>query len=154
MTSARPPLDLKHLPAEVISLVFALNVVFISESESHYFFCRQASTVAQCYPPTPESGAAPEDDDASEETEDEHHIFEDSDVLGDEAPEDDAFVKSMRRRKINEDLMATAESSPSGRDDDADATASPAPSREISAPQVTKGSSRLFAEEDDVESIL
>jgi hypothetical protein len=60
----------------------------------------------------------------------------------------------MRRRNINEDLMTTAESSPNGRDDDADATASPAPSREISAPQVTKGSSRLFAEEDDVELIL
>ncbi|KAK1608985.1 hypothetical protein QYE76_032658 [Lolium multiflorum] len=50
MTSAHPPLDLKHLPAK-------------------------ASTVAQCYPPTPESGVAPEDDDASEETEDERHIF-------------------------------------------------------------------------------
>ncbi|KAK1649116.1 hypothetical protein QYE76_066921 [Lolium multiflorum] len=111
----------------------------------------EASTVAQCYPPTPESGAAPEDDDASEETEDEHHIFEDIDVLGDEAPEDDAFVKSMRRRKINEDLMATAESSPSGRDDDANATTSPAPSQEMLAPQVAKGSTKFFADEDDLE---
>ncbi|KAK1665914.1 hypothetical protein QYE76_054073 [Lolium multiflorum] len=42
----------------------------------------------------------------------------------------------MRRRKINKDLMTTAESSPRGRDDnDADAVASPAPSRETSAPQ-------------------
>jgi hypothetical protein len=80
--------------------------------------------------------------------------LEDSDVLGDETPEDNALVKSMRRRKINEDLMATAESSPSGCDDDADAAASPALSREMSAPQVTKGSTRLFAEEDDLESIL
>jgi hypothetical protein len=80
--------------------------------------------------------------------------LEDSDVLGDETPEDNALVKSMRRRNINEDLMTTAESSPSGReDDDADVVASPAPSRETSAPQVTKIPSRLFAEEDDLESI-
>ncbi|KAK1646771.1 hypothetical protein QYE76_064576 [Lolium multiflorum] len=79
---------------------------------------------------------------------------QDSDVPGDEAPEVDAFVKSMRRGKINEGLMATAESSPSGRDDDADTTAYPAPSQEMSTPQVTKGSPRLFAEEDDLESIF
>jgi hypothetical protein len=36
MTSARPPLDLKHLPAEVISFMLAPNMVFISESKSHY----------------------------------------------------------------------------------------------------------------------
>jgi hypothetical protein len=60
----------------------------------------------------PESGMAPEDDDASEETEDDQNIFEYSDALGDEAPEDDALVKSMQRRKINEDLMTKAESSP------------------------------------------
>ncbi|KAK1652868.1 hypothetical protein QYE76_070673 [Lolium multiflorum] len=71
------------------------------------------------------------------------------DILGDEAPEDYAIVKSMRRRRINEDLMMTAESSPSVRDDDADAAASPAPSQEMSAAQVTKGSTRLFAEEED-----
>jgi hypothetical protein len=116
-------------------------------------FFRQASTVAQCYPPTPESGVALEDDDASEESGDDQNILEDSDVLGDEALEGDALVKSMHRRKINEDLMMMAESSPSGRDDDADAAASPAPSRESSAPQITKGSSRLFAEEDELELI-
>ncbi|KAK1641990.1 hypothetical protein QYE76_059795 [Lolium multiflorum] len=111
-----------------------------------------ASSIALCYPPTPESGAAPEDDDASEETEDDRNVLEDSDASGDEAPEDDALIKSKHRRKINEDLMTTAESSPSGRDDDdADAIPSPAPSRETSAPQVTKGPSRLFAEEDDLE---
>jgi hypothetical protein len=37
MTSARPPLDLKHLPAEVISFVLASDVVFISESKSRFF---------------------------------------------------------------------------------------------------------------------
>ncbi|KAK1685578.1 hypothetical protein QYE76_046426 [Lolium multiflorum] len=63
--------------------------------------------------------------------------------------------ESKRHRKINEDLMTTSESSPSGRDDDdADAIPSPAPSRETSALQVTKGPSRLFAEEDDLESIF
>jgi hypothetical protein len=79
-----------------------------------FVFFRQASTVAQCYPPIPESGVAPEDDDASQETEDDKNILEDSDAPGDEVPKDDAHVKSMRRRKINEDLIATAESSPSG----------------------------------------
>jgi hypothetical protein len=118
-------------------------------------FFRQASTVAQCYPPTPENGVAPEDDDASEETEDYQNILEDSDASSDEAPEDDAHVKSMRRRKINEDLMATAVSSPSGRDDDdADAATFPAPSQDTSTPQASKRPSRLFAEEDEIESIL
>ncbi|KAK1642103.1 hypothetical protein QYE76_059908 [Lolium multiflorum] len=71
-TSARSPYDLKHLPAE-------------------------ASTVAQCYPPTPESGVEPEDDDDdSEETEDAQHILEDSNVQEDEAPEDDALTRSRR----------------------------------------------------------
>ncbi|KAK1608761.1 hypothetical protein QYE76_032434 [Lolium multiflorum] len=87
----------------------------------------------------------------SEETEDDQHIFEDNDVQGDEAPEDDAFTMSIRRRKINEDIMATAESSPSAQDDDANATASPAPSQETSDPQAAKGSTNLFAEEDDLE---
>jgi hypothetical protein len=118
------------------------------------FYFRQASTIAQCYPPTPESAVAPEDDDASEETKDDQNILEDSDALGDEAPEDDALVKFMHRRKINEDLMTTADSSPSGRhDNDADVVASLAPSRGTLAPQVTKRPSRLFAEEDDLESI-
>ncbi|KAM0854710.1 hypothetical protein ACQ4PT_050263 [Festuca glaucescens] len=126
LTSARPPLDLKHLPTK-------------------------ASTVAQCYPPTPESGVAPEDDDASEETEDEWHTLEDSDVQGDEAPEDDARTKAMRRRKINEDLLATAESSPSGQDDDANTTASSASFRRTSLPPTAKSSTGLFADEDDLE---
>jgi hypothetical protein len=37
MTSARPPLDLKHLPSEVISFVFASDVAFVSKSKTHYF---------------------------------------------------------------------------------------------------------------------
>ena len=150
LTSARPPLDLKHLPTKVIFLVFASNVTSTSNLLIS-FSCRQASTVAQCYPPTPESGVAPEDDDASEETEDERHTLEDSDVQGDEAPEDDARTKAMRRRKINEDLLATAESSPSGQDDDANATASPASFRRTSPPPAAKSSTGLFADEDDLE---
>jgi hypothetical protein len=55
----------------------------------------------------PESGACPEDDDAFEKTEDDQIVLDDSDALGDDAPEDDTLVKSMHRRKINEDLMAT-----------------------------------------------
>jgi hypothetical protein len=69
LTSARPPLDLKHLPVKVIFLVSASNIIFISRFELDNFpSCRQASTVNQCYAPTPESGVVTEDDDASEET--------------------------------------------------------------------------------------
>jgi hypothetical protein len=86
-----------------------------------------------------------------EETEDEQLTHEDNDVRGDEAPEDDARTKSMRQRRINEDMMATAESSPSGQDDDANATASPASFRRTSSPPAAKGSTGLFANEDDLE---
>ncbi|KAK1606869.1 hypothetical protein QYE76_030542 [Lolium multiflorum] len=83
LTSARSPYDLTHLPTE-------------------------ASTVAQCYPPTPESGVEPEDDDDdSEETEDAQHVLEDSDVQEDEAPEDDVLTRSRRCRRINDDLITT-----------------------------------------------
>ncbi|KAK1680772.1 hypothetical protein QYE76_041620 [Lolium multiflorum] len=65
LTSARPPYDSDHLPSE-------------------------APTVAQCYPPTPESGVELEDDDDdSEGTEDAQHALEDSDVQEEEATEDD-----------------------------------------------------------------
>ncbi|KAK1632464.1 hypothetical protein QYE76_006779 [Lolium multiflorum] len=75
LTSARPPYDLDHLPTE-------------------------ASTVAQCYPPTPESGVEPEDDDDdSEETDDVQQALEDSDVQEDEAAEDDAFIRNRRHAK-------------------------------------------------------
>ncbi|KAM0922899.1 hypothetical protein ACQ4PT_005848 [Festuca glaucescens] len=114
---------------------------------------KEASTIVQCYPSTPESGAAPEDDDAAEETEDDPDVIEDSDVSGDEALDDDALF-SRRRRRINEDLMATAELSPSGRaDDDANASPSPAPSHEASAPPAPRRSSGFFAEEDDLISL-
>ncbi|KAK1685097.1 hypothetical protein QYE76_045945 [Lolium multiflorum] len=119
LTSARSPSDLKHLPVE-------------------------ASTVAQCYPPTPESGVEPEDDDDdSEETEDVQHILEDSDVQEDEAPEDDALTRSRRCKRINEDLITTAKSSPSGQDNDVDETASP--------PPVVSSSTGFFAIKDDLD---
>lgn len=100
--------------------------------------------MAQCYPPSPESGVEPEDDeDDSEETEDVQHILEDSDIQEDEAPEDDAFTRSRRRKRINEDLITTAESSPSGQDNDADETASP--------PPAVKSPTGFFAVEDDLD---
>ncbi|KAK1666631.1 hypothetical protein QYE76_054790 [Lolium multiflorum] len=49
----------------------------------------------------------------------------------------------MRRRNINEDLMTTAESSPSGQDDDANVTVWP--------PPAVKNSTGLFADEDDLD---
>ncbi|KAK1681524.1 hypothetical protein QYE76_042372 [Lolium multiflorum] len=118
LTSARSPYDLTHLPAE-------------------------ASTVTQCYPPTPESAVEPEDDDHSEETEDAQHALEDSDVQEEEAPEDDALTRSRQCRRINDDLITTAESSPSGQDNDADETASP--------PPAPKSSASFFAVEDDLD---
>jgi uncharacterized protein (DUF1684 family) len=60
----------------------------------------------------------------------------------------------MCRRKINKDLIAMAESSPSRwGDDDADTAVSHVPSRDTSTPQASKRPSRLFADEDDIESI-
>ncbi|KAK1641652.1 hypothetical protein QYE76_059457 [Lolium multiflorum] len=118
LTSARSPFDLTHLPAE-------------------------ASTVVRCYPPTPESGVELEDDDDSEETEDAQHALEDSDVQEEDAPEDDALIKNRQRRRISDELIAMAESSPSGRDGDADEAASP--------PPAPKGSVSLFAAEDDLD---
>ncbi|KAK1607665.1 hypothetical protein QYE76_031338 [Lolium multiflorum] len=56
---------------------------------------------------------------------------------------DDALIKNRRRRRISDELITTAESSPSGRDDDADEAASPSP-----AP---KSSASLFAAEDDLD---
>ncbi|KAK1666193.1 hypothetical protein QYE76_054352 [Lolium multiflorum] len=86
LVSARPPYDSQHLPTEV-------------------------PAVAQCYPPILESGVEPEDDnDNSEETEDAQHPLEDSDVREEEATEDDAFLKSRRRKQIHEDFITTAES--------------------------------------------
>ncbi|KAK1630323.1 hypothetical protein QYE76_004638 [Lolium multiflorum] len=75
LVSARSPYDSQHLPAEV-------------------------PAVAQCYPPILESGVEPEDDNGnSEETEDAQHTLEDSDVREEEATEDDAFLRSRRRKQ-------------------------------------------------------
>jgi hypothetical protein len=77
-------------------------------------------------------------------------VIEDSDASGDEALDDDVLL-SRRRWKINEDLMATSESSPSGHnDDDANVSPSLAPSREASAPPWPRRLSRLFTKEDDL----
>nr|XP_051211181.1 uncharacterized protein LOC127328635 [Lolium perenne] len=84
-----------------------------------------------------------DDDDDSEETEDTQHILEDNDVQEDEAPEDDALTRSRRCKRINEDLITTAEASPSGQDNDADETASP--------PPAVKSSTGIFAVEDDLD---
>ncbi|KAK1631089.1 hypothetical protein QYE76_005404 [Lolium multiflorum] len=118
-TSARPPYDFDHLPSE-------------------------APTVAQCYPPSPESGVVLEDDDDdSEGTEDAQHVLEDSDVQEEEAAEDDAFLRSRRHKQVHDDFITSAESSPRGGDNDADEAASP--------PPVKKSSTSFFAGEDDLD---
>ncbi|KAK1666266.1 hypothetical protein QYE76_054425 [Lolium multiflorum] len=92
----------------------------------------------------PKSGVELEDDDDdSEETEDAQHTLEDSDVQGDEAPEDDALTRDRRCRRFNEDLITTAGSSPSGQDNDANEIASP--------PPAAKSSTGFFAVEDDLD---
>ncbi|KAK1605334.1 hypothetical protein QYE76_029007 [Lolium multiflorum] len=104
----------------------------------------EAPAVAQCYPPTPESGVELEDDDDdSEGTEDAQHALEDSDVQEEEATEDDAFIRSRRRKQVHDDFITTAESSPSGGDNDAGGTASPPPAK--------KNSTSFFAAEDDLD---
>ncbi|KAK1696686.1 hypothetical protein QYE76_013383 [Lolium multiflorum] len=119
LISARPPYDADHPPTEALA-------------------------AARCYPPTPESGVVLEDDDEdSDGTEDAPHVLEDSDVQGEEATEDDAFVRSRRRKQVHDDLIASAESSPRGGDNDADDAAAPPPAK--------KSSTSIFAGEDDLD---
>ncbi|KAK1617184.1 hypothetical protein QYE76_022701 [Lolium multiflorum] len=119
LISARPPYDADHPPTEALA-------------------------AARCYPPTPESGVILEDDDEdSDGTEDAPHVLEDSDVQGEEATEDDAFIRSRRRKQVHDDLISSAESSPRGGDNDADDTATPALAR--------KSSTGTFAGEDDLD---
>ncbi|KAK1681341.1 hypothetical protein QYE76_042189 [Lolium multiflorum] len=119
LMSARSPYDSDHPPTEALA-------------------------AARCYPPTPESGVVLEDDDEdSDGTEDAQHALEDSDVQEDEATEDDAFIRSRRRKQVHDEFITTAESSPSGRDNDADEAAAP--------PPVKKSSTSLFAGEDDLD---
>jgi hypothetical protein len=84
-----------------------------------------------------------DDDDDSEETEDVQQALEDSDVQEDEVAEDDAFIRSRRRKQINEDFITTAESSPSEQDNDAVGTALPSPAKKVST--------CFFAAEDDLD---
>ncbi|KAK1682980.1 hypothetical protein QYE76_043828 [Lolium multiflorum] len=119
LMSARSPYDSDHPPTEALA-------------------------AARCYPPAPESGVVPEDDDEdSDGTEDAQHTLEDSDVQEEEAIEDDAFTRSRRQKKVHDEFITTAESSPSGRDNDADEVAAP--------PLVKKSSTSLFAGEDDLD---
>jgi hypothetical protein len=89
----------------------------------------------------------------SEETEENPDAIEDNDASGDEDHEDVALLASKHRRRVDDDLIEIAESSPSGRNDN-DANVSPpdAPSREASTPPAPKRSSGFFADEDDLMS--
>ncbi|KAK1631530.1 hypothetical protein QYE76_005845 [Lolium multiflorum] len=118
LISARPPYDADHPPTEALA-------------------------TARSYP-TPESGVDLEDDDEdSDGTEDARHVLEDSDVQGEEATEDDAFIRGRRRKQVHDDLIASAESSPHGGDNDADDAAAPPPAK--------KSSTSVFAGEDDLD---
>jgi hypothetical protein len=84
-----------------------------------------------------------DDDDDPEETEDVQQALEDSDVQEDDAAEYDAFIRSRRHKRIDEDFITTAESSPSGQDNDAVGTSPPSPAK--------KGPTGFFAAEDDLD---
>lgn len=124
---------------------------FALETDAFSLF-RQPSTIGRCYPSEPESGAAPEDDDISEETEENPDVVEDSDASEEEEYDDDTLLTARRRRRVDDDLIETAESSPSGRnDDDADVTHPNASVPEASA--APRKPSGFFADEDDLMSI-
>jgi hypothetical protein len=81
-------------------------------------------------------------------------VIRDSDASGDEAHEDDALLASKHRRRVDEDLIAVAESSTSGRnDDDANVSPSRAPCHVALDPPAPKRSSGFLADEDDLMSI-
>ena len=84
-----------------------------------------------------------DDDDDSEETEDVQHALEDSDAQEEDAAEDDAFIRSRRRKQVPDDFITPAESSPSGQDVDAFKTASP--------PPIQESSTGFCAAEDDLD---
>ena len=129
------------------------NLLFALETDDFSLSC-QASTVARCFPPAPESGAAPEDDDLSEDAEENVEVVEDSDASEEkEEDDDDALFIARRRRTVVDDLIDTAESSPSGHDDDdANHNLPDAVAPEASAALVSKRSSVFFADEDDLMS--
>ena len=81
-----------------------------------------------------------DDDDDSDETEGIQQVLEDSDVQEGDTAEDAAFTRSKRRLQIDDDFIATAESSPSGQDNDAVETPPPSPVK-----------TSFFANEDDLE---
>jgi hypothetical protein len=112
----------------------------------------QASTVARCFPPAPESGAVPEDDGISEDADENAEEVEDSDATKEEDV-DDALLTTKRRRIVVDELIDSAESSPSGHnDDEANQHLPDAAAPENSTAPVPKRSSGFFADEDDLVS--
>ena len=133
---------------------FIRDLLFVLDTDDFSLSC-QASTVIRCFPPAPESGATPEDDDLSEDVEENAEVVEDSDASeGDKEEEDDdtPFI-ARRRRTVADELIDTAESGPSGQnDDEADRNLPDAAAPEASAALPSKRSSGFFANEDDLMS--
>jgi hypothetical protein len=115
LTSAQSLYDVHHLPSVVTFLlsILAIDFTFVLETNNFSLF-RQPSSLTSCYPLAPESGAALEDDYLSEETEDKPNVIEYSGASGDEAHEDAVLLYSRHRRRVDDDLIETAESIPSG----------------------------------------
>jgi hypothetical protein len=114
----------------------------------------QASTVARCFPPAPESGAAPKDYDISKDAKENVEVVKDSDASEEkEEDDDDALFIARRRRTVVDELFDTAESSRREHDDDdADHNLPDARAPEALAAPVSKRSSGFFADEDDLMS--
>jgi hypothetical protein len=119
----------------------------------------QAATVVRCYPYAPETGEEPEDDESTSNAAANVEVVEDSEASEDEEEkekEEDETVgagalTAKCRRALVDELTDTAESSPSGRnDDDVDHVLFVGAAPEVSAVQPPKRPSGGFADEDEL----
>ncbi|KAM0896290.1 hypothetical protein ACQ4PT_023301 [Festuca glaucescens] len=122
----------------------------------------EASTIARCYPSVPETGEEPKDDESAGNIEENVEVADDSDATEDEEEKEKekeeeeetedagAFIAKRRRAAVDE-LTDTAESSPSGQnDDDADRVLFVGAAPEASTAPPPKRSSGVFADEDEL----
>jgi hypothetical protein len=114
---------------------------------------QQTSTISRCYPPAPGTRKKLEDDEAMRDVEENVKVANESEAIDDkEEEEDDAgtFIIEYRGATID-DLDDTAESSPSGQnDDDADRALFVSAAPEALTAQPPKNPSGVFADEDDL----
>jgi hypothetical protein len=113
---------------------------------------QQTSTISRCYPPAPGTRKKLEDDEAMRDVEENVKVANDSEATDDKEEEDDAgtFIIEYRGATID-DLDDTAESSPSGQNEnDVDCIPFVCAAPEASTSQPPKRSSGGFADEDEL----